>query len=518
MLTMASAYLTVDWSIPIGVPVGLDASTLTEVTTSGCIDAANCNPTVGTDSPVLGAIKVDFTGITDAYAGQIEVAGLDGCYIQDCALLSYPGDYVQCETIAPEDARFGAIHNWAGIDTEGYITHLMFRTNAEIPGYCDAGTMWPPSWPDVAPPCPMEGERVVRVTCVDKAGNIASQLQDSINLDMIDPTQSISYAGGTTTSTTHTISTTEADWGVSPSGVAADCKVAVDEKIDGGSYDGWTEVAACTDTCADCVYTFPAECKWYKFRYRARDAASRPLDEWAYAHDPGTEVWHDKTAPSTLTVGGAPGSWQNIDATATIGSCTDNCGCDTGTYAFKVYAQENEPVCSTTYADYSVGASMPITAHAWVCAAAKDDAGNTKYSSPVEFKIDKTDPTAPSIIEVSYDATGLPTFDWGVSTDYGDQGGIGEAAGLAQYQLQVARDTGWVTDPVGTDNDGVDQYVSAPTSIYDTNNYATHDCPVGMYGGPSGMIGVVLCQGKWVWRVRAQDTAGNWGNWATSTT
>ena len=100
----------------------------------------------------------------------------------------------------------------------------------------------------------------------------------------------------------------------------------------------------------------------------------------------------DFAAP-TVTVTGAPASWQNSDATANV-SCTDvHSGCDATTYKLKTYTS-NPCTCSTNYADYTLTSPQTISSHLWVCGAAKDVAGNTGFSSPVEFKVDKEKPVS----------------------------------------------------------------------------------------------------------------------------
>jgi hypothetical protein len=129
------------------------------------------------------------------------------------------------------------------------------------------------------------------------------------------------------------------------------------------------------------------------------------------------------------------------------------------------------------------------------------------------YKIDSIAPSTPTLLATQYSQSGCPTFKWIKSTDTG--------SGMKDYELQVARDTGWVTDPTGTDNDGIDTGFSV-TQASCTNGggnecwytpATTHWCPVGPYGGPSGM-NACLCQGKWVWRVQARDNVLTAGSWA----
>ncbi len=101
----------------------------------------------------------------------------------------------------------------------------------------------------------------------------------------------------------------------------------------------------------------------------------------------------DKTSPS-VSVTGAPASWQNTDATASV-SCSDpgGSGCNAGSYRLVTYAS-NPGSCPSTYSSYTLASPQTISSHRWVCAAARDNVGNTGFSSPVEFRVDKTNPTA----------------------------------------------------------------------------------------------------------------------------
>lgn len=107
------------------------------------------------------------------------------------------------------------------------------------------------------------------------------------------------------------------------------------------------------------------------------------------------DVISDNTPP-LAGVTGAPASWSNAIATATV-SCSDAgsmpSGCDSGTYRLRKYAS-NPGVCSSDYSTYNLLSPQAISDHSWLCGAAKDNTGNTGFSSPVEFKVDRVNPTA----------------------------------------------------------------------------------------------------------------------------
>ena len=137
----------------------------------------------------------------------------------------------------------------------------------------------------------------------------------------------------------------------------------------------------------------------------------------------------DFAAPS-VSVTGAPVSWQNTDATANV-SCSDAySGCDSATYRLKTYTS-NPGSCSTNYADYTLTVPQTISSHLWVCGAAKDNVGNAGFSTPVEFKVDKEKPvsqiTAP-------DDGSTQTADFNVTVSDTDTGGSGINTGACYYR------------------------------------------------------------------------------------
>ena len=128
--------------------------------------------------------------------------------------------------------------------------------------------------------------------------------------------------------------------------------------------------------------------------------------------------------PPTVSVTGAPASWQNTDATATV-SCTDTgTGCDTGSYKLKTYTS-NPGTCPTNYGDYNLTSPQTISSHLWVCGTAKDLAGNAGFSSPVEFKVDKI---VPSTAVTNPAAGSWHNNDFTATIDDSDTGGSGLAS------------------------------------------------------------------------------------------
>jgi len=112
----------------------------------------------------------------------------------------------------------------------------------------------------------------------------------------------------------------------------------------------------------------------------------------------------DSTAP-VVSITGAPASWQNTNAVATV-AATDANGISS--VAIRTYTT-SPGTCSLDYTTYTLASPQTITSYAWVCGAAKDTGGLAGFSIPVEFRIDKTAPiTAMSISPATPD--GLNSF------------------------------------------------------------------------------------------------------------
>ncbi len=67
-------------------------------------------------------------------------------------------------------------------------------------------------------------------------------------------------------------------------------------------------------------------------------------------------------------------------------------GCDSASYRLKTYTV-NPGTCSTNYADYTLASPQTVSSYQWLCGTAKDLVGNAGFSSPVEFKVDKINPS-----------------------------------------------------------------------------------------------------------------------------
>lgn len=95
------------------------------------------------------------------------------------------------------------------------------------------------------------------------------------------------------------------------------------------------------------------------------------------------------TTPPTVTIGGAPASWQSSDATLTV-SCTDSgSGCDSSRDGY-ILSSANSGSCPTSFASY-IPYTIPVTvsSYQWACAYGEDkgDPPNNDTDGPVEFKV-----------------------------------------------------------------------------------------------------------------------------------
>ncbi|NIO23090.1 MAG: hypothetical protein GTN38_03635 [Candidatus Aenigmarchaeota archaeon] len=244
---------------------------------------------------------------------------------------------------------------------------------------------------------------------------------------------------------------------------------------DGQGGSGCSATRYCVDTSNTCSpstvyssqFTISSEGTRYVRYYSTDNAGNQESTR-------STRVRIDKTSPS-VSVTGAPASWQNTDATASV-SCSDSggSGCDAGTYRLRTYAS-NPGSCPSDYASYTLSSPQTISSHVWVCAAARDNAGNTGVSNPVEFRIDKINPvadiTGESTVWVTSDTVNL------VCTDTGDSGCLSTrwyyfdsdgtcSSSKSSYYLSTTSNTLTIT---GVHNDWLCLWVEDSAGNYDTD-------------------------------------------------
>ncbi len=229
-----------------------------------------------------------------------------------------------------------------------------------------------------------EGPHTITYWSEDKAGNVENAKTLSVYVDNSGPTiENIqiepSYSDGTNLyiSGTSTISASVNDG--DGSGVAS-CEYT----LDGGINWNFAEYDSENHLCkAENVDTSGAT----SINFRATD----------YVENTGkgaaVNVVVDKNAPS-ISISGNPDDWVNVDRIAQI-SCEDGngeSGCNSNTIGYKLY--DSDPgTCPGDASEYTVGTSVKISSHQWVCAYGEDNVGNSATAGPVEFRVDKIAPT-----------------------------------------------------------------------------------------------------------------------------
>ncbi len=82
-------------------------------------------------------------------------------------------------------------------------------------------------------------------------------------------------------------------------------------------------------------------------------------------------------------------NWIDCAASASI-RCQDKSGsgCNANSYGYVLYGA-NPGICQDSKSSYSLGGSVLVTEHKWLCAYVEDNAGNSGVSTPVEVKINR---------------------------------------------------------------------------------------------------------------------------------
>ena len=173
----------------------------------------------------------------------------------------------------------------------------------------------------------------------------------------------------------------------------------------------------------------------------------------------------DVTAPS-VSITGAPGSWQNTDATAGMNCADATSGCDNATKKFLTFTSD-PGVCPDKDELYTInGPTFTVGSHVWVCAMMEDVGNNQGFSIPVEFQVDKTVPTCGtwSPVAGTWTNTSPQNFVLSGSTDTG-----GSAVNTAGGNCDVATHNSTCTVQID-DNAGNTTTCTSPNAQIDTIN------------------------------------------------
>lgn len=208
-----------------------------------------------------------------------------------------------------------------------------------------------------------EGINYLRYFSEDRVGNQEDTSSRTFKLDFTDPRSESNYSGG---------------WYNSPVTVKTSCEDPDNPTGSGCETKQICKGESCTLSEGDEVkYDSEGE---HTVRYNSIDVAGNVEDEPIHEQD----VLLDFTPPQ-VAVQKQSLSSEAMNATV---ACTDELsGCDSSSYRLHV-SETSALSCPTDQSRYNEGSTYEVNQHLWVCAAAKDEAGNWDYSSqPVEFSV-----------------------------------------------------------------------------------------------------------------------------------
>jgi hypothetical protein len=206
-----------------------------------------------------------------------------------------------------------------------------------------------------------EGINFVRYNSKDRVGNIEDTHSKTIRLDFTEPVTADDYPGG---------------WQNSSVTVGISCEDPEEPDASGCDTRELCKGSSCTLSEGTSA-TFSTEGQ-NTLRYRSTDVAgnTEPIQD--------QDILLDFTPPQ-VAVQKESLSSEAMNATV---ACTDELsGCDTSSYRLHV-SETSALSCPTDQSRYNEGSTYEVNQHLWVCAAAKDEAGNWDYSNqPVEFSV-----------------------------------------------------------------------------------------------------------------------------------
>jgi len=206
-----------------------------------------------------------------------------------------------------------------------------------------------------------EGINYLRFNSKDRVGNIEENDSRTIKLDYTRPETSDDYPGG---------------WYNSSVTVGLSCDDPEEPDASGCDTTELCKGSSCSLSEGTSA-TFSSEGR-NTLRYRSIDDAGNiePVQQ--------QDILLDFTPPQ-VAVQKESLSSEAMNATV---SCTDELsGCDSSSLRLHV-SEESALNCPTDPGRYNEGSTYEVNQHLWVCAAAKDEAGNWDYSNqPVEFSV-----------------------------------------------------------------------------------------------------------------------------------
>jgi len=206
-----------------------------------------------------------------------------------------------------------------------------------------------------------EGINYLRYFSEDKVGNEEETQSRIFRLDFTNPISESNYSGG---------------WYNEPVTVEISCNDPEDPEPSGCDTKQICKGSSCTPSEGDTA-RYNSEGR-HTARYNSIDVAgnNEPVNE--------QEVLLDFTSPQ-VAVQKESVSSETMNATV---ACTDEMsGCDGSSQ--RLYTSDEPALnCPTDESRYNEGSTYQVNQHLWVCAAAKDEAGNWAFSNqPVEFSV-----------------------------------------------------------------------------------------------------------------------------------
>ncbi|PIV10064.1 MAG: hypothetical protein COS49_02570, partial [Candidatus Portnoybacteria bacterium CG03_land_8_20_14_0_80_41_10] len=383
----------------IGCKYKIVSGTSPICTDDGWIDAPNCNPSCSGSSCTCG--------INVSIGGNCNTNGVGACKICSKATdgagnTGYGERSLNIDFAAPSVSVTGAPVSWQNSDATANVscsdahsgcdaTTYKLKTYTSNPGTCST------NYADytLTSPQTISSHLWVCGAAKDNAGNTGFSTSVEFKVEKEIPASNITAPeDGSTQTADFNVTVSDTDTG----GSGIDNGACYYYVFDSGVGQTRTStLRTCNSTqlitvnpggaTGDCR-TIGGTCTVYVYTYD--NAGNTNIGS------PGSQSFNiasGDTTPPTVLVEGAPASWQNTDATASV-SCTDTeSGCDTNTYNLKTYTT-NPGTCSTTYADYALASPQTISNYQWLCGTAKDNAGNTGFSTSVEFKVEKEIPAS----------------------------------------------------------------------------------------------------------------------------
>jgi N-acetylneuraminic acid mutarotase len=260
------------------------------------------------------------------------------------------------------------------------------------------------------------GQTSVTARTVDKAGNVSDTAATVVKIDKTapsTPTINLSANGWTANNVTATLSASSDSGG---SGVSRR-----EYSLSGATSLGWTTYSGAVTIAAAGETTFHA----------------RDIDEVGNVSAEGNAVIKiDKAPPLAPSIAPKSTAWNQLDVTVTIAPGTDTGGSSLSRTEYKLSGAK-----TLNWTSYSSSFVIGTDGQTTVEARTIDNAGNISTTNTVIVMLDKTLPTAPTVIPDKAVWTNAASVK--VAVTAGTDGGSGVSR--TEYSLSGATTLGWTT-------------------------------------------------------------------------